>query len=95
MTGRYLESMIMSRRMIGPRPNWTEAEGRLLSFLLSLFDERGLIIDIDKNDADHAFAQGSALYGLVRGFRKIRRDPILQRNIEAFVEWPDRALDSH
>ncbi|MBN1899696.1 glycoside hydrolase family 127 protein [Candidatus Sumerlaeota bacterium] len=66
MTGRYLESMVMARRMTQPRDEWTFAEQRLLDFLkLLLHNDLHIVMDIDKNAPDHAFSQGSALYGLV------------------------------
>ena len=85
MTGRYLESMVMARRMVGHKPEWTLAEERLLSFLLFLLkNPLDLVLDIDKNAPDHAFAQGSALYGLVAYFED-SRDPATQKIIEKFI----------
>ena len=85
MTGRYLESMVMTRRMVGTKQEWTLAEERLLSFLLSLLkNPLDIVLDIDKNVPDHAFAQGSALYGLVALFEDTR-DKGIQKSIEKFI----------
>jgi len=85
MTGRYLESMVMTRRMIGAKHEWTQAEERLLAFLLSLLQNPlEIVLDIDKNAPDHAFAQGSALYGLVSYFEDTG-DQIIRKIIEKFI----------
>lgn len=85
MTGRYLESMVMARRMILIKSDWTLAEERLLHFLISLLkNEKRIILDIDKNASDHAFAQGSALYGLVMYYEDTKERAI-QKTIENFI----------
>lgn len=84
MTGRYLESMVMTRRMVGARPAWSQAESRLANFLLSLYGDGGLIMDIDRGVPDHMFAQGSALYGLVAAYTD-SGDKELERAIERHI----------
>lgn len=85
MTGRYLESMVMTRRMIRAQSDWNLAEERLLQFLISLLkNEPGIIWDMDKNVPDHAFAQGSALYGLVMYYEDTK-DRAIQKTIESFI----------
>jgi hypothetical protein len=90
MTGRYLESMIMVRHMVGATDDWSAAEQRLRAFLESLFGPSGLVMDIDKDAPDHMFAQGSALYGLVKLFED-GRDVGIQARIESFI----RSLLAH
>jgi hypothetical protein len=85
MTGRYLESMVMTRRIKGIKPAWSLAEERLLQFLISLLkNDLGIILDMDKNAPDHAFAQGSALYGLVM-FYEDTKDSAIRKTIEDFI----------
>jgi len=85
MTGRFLESMVMARGMVGENQNWAECQTRLLDFLYSLFGSNDLIMDIDKDEPDHTFAQGSALYGLLALFRSTR-DAGVEKQIQRLID---------
>jgi hypothetical protein len=84
MTGRYLEGLILARRMGVSRPEFCEAEGRLGRYLLKLLGPDGLVHDPDSGKVDHAFSQGSALYGLVTWFED-SGDPAVRAAIERLI----------
>ena len=65
MVGRYLESLIFSRRMGITSPELAEAEARLQKHLLDSLGAHGLVHD---GPPVHSFSQGSALYGLLAWF---------------------------
>ena len=68
MTGRYLESLILTRHMGVSSPALSEAEGRLGRYLLKLLGPDGLVHDPKSGAIDNSFSQGSALYGLLAWF---------------------------
>jgi hypothetical protein len=59
MTGRYLEGLILTRRMGVSRPEFSTAEGQLGRYLLSLLGPDGLVHDPKTGAVDHSFSQGS------------------------------------
>ncbi len=77
MTGRYLEGLILTRRMGVNQPEFSVAEGRLGRYLLKLLGPDGLVHDPQTGAVDHSFSQGSALYGLLAWFED-PRDPTLR-----------------
>lgn len=84
MTGRYLEGLIMARRMGIIDPELSQAEGRLGSYLLKLLGEDGLVHDPGSGAVDHSFSQGSALYGLVAWFED-SGDPAVRQKTEHLI----------
>jgi len=97
MTGRYLEGLILTRRMgVGPqsrgiaigspvnRQEFSVAEGRLGRYLLKLLGPDGLVHDPQTGVVDHSFSQGSALYGLLAWFED-SGDPAIRRAIERLI----------
>jgi hypothetical protein len=68
MSGRFLEGLILARNMFDPTKSMLQDEGRIRGFLSSHLGPDGLVMNPDKHDVDHMFAQGSALYGLVTDF---------------------------
>ena len=87
-SGRFLEALILARQMVPATPEMMKGEHHIRQFLLSLFDERGVIWNPDQKTPDHMFAQGSALYGLVTDF-ELSRDPALRIRIEKFIAGLD------
>ena len=88
-SARFLEALILARQMVPATPEMMRGEQRIRRFLLSLFDEHGVIWNADQKAPDHMFAQGSALYGLVTDF-ELSRDPALRLLIERFIAGLDR-----
>ena len=84
MTGRYLEGLILTRRMGVCRPEFSVAEGRLGRYLLKLLGPDGLVHDPDTGAVDHSFSQGSALYGLLAWFED-SGDPAIRTAIERLI----------
>ncbi len=84
MTGRYLEGLILTRRMGVGRPEFAVAEGRLGRYLLKLLVPDGLVHDPQTGAVDHSFSQGSALYGLLAWFED-SGDPAIRRAIERLI----------
>jgi len=84
MTGRYLEGLILTRRMGICRPDFSVAEGRLGRYLLKLLGPDGLVHDPDTGAVDHSFSQGSALYGLLAWFED-SGDPAIRTAIERLI----------
>src|SRR6266568_2795227 len=87
-SARFLEALILARQMVPATPEMMTGEHHIRQFLLSLFDERGVIRNPDQKAPDHMFAQGSALYGLVTDF-ELSRDPTLRLRIEKFIAGLD------
>ncbi|MGI9072471.1 MAG: hypothetical protein ACR2JB_14415 [Bryobacteraceae bacterium] len=88
-SGRFLEGLILARQMIQPDPAMIIAEKRIRRFFNSLFDSTGLVYNPALKQADHMFAQGSALYALVTDFEE-RRDPNVRTRIENFIAGLNR-----
>ena len=84
MTGRYLEGLILTRRMGVSRPEFSVAEGRLGRYLLKLLGPDGLVHDPHTGAVDHSFSQGSALYGLLAWFED-SGDPAIRTAIERLI----------
>ncbi len=84
MTGRYLEGLILTRRMGISRPEFSVAEGRLGRYLLKLLGPDGLVHDPQTGAVDHSFSQGSALYGLLAWFED-SGDPAVRTAIERLI----------
>ncbi len=84
MTGRYLEGLILTRRMGVNRAEFSVAEGRLGRYLLKLLGPDGLVHDPQTGAVDHSFSQGSALYGLLAWFED-SSDPAIRRAIERLI----------
>ena len=84
MSGRFLEGLILARNMFEPSAEMLVNETRIRTFLLSLLGTSGLVMNPDKQDVDHMFAQGSALYGLVIDFNA-GRDPAISARIKALI----------
>lgn len=84
MTGRYLEGLILSRRMGICTAQLSQAEGRLGAYLLKLLGPDGLVHDPVSGMVDHSFSQGSALYGLVAWFED-SGDPAVRRATERLI----------
>ncbi len=84
MTGRYLEGLILARRMGVTSPELSIAEGRLGKYLLNLLGPDGLVHDPDSGAVDHGFSQGSALYGLVAWYED-SGDPAVRAAAERLV----------
>jgi hypothetical protein len=82
--GRFLEALILARQMIPAAPEMVEGEARIRRFVYSLQDEQGVIWNPDQKAADHMFAQGSALYGLVTDF-EARGDQETRVRIERLI----------
>jgi hypothetical protein len=84
MTGRYLEGLIIARRMGVSSADLSLAEGRLGRYLLSLLGSDGLVHDPVTGAANNSFSQGSALYGLVEWFED-SGDPAVRRAAERLI----------
>jgi hypothetical protein len=84
MTGRYLEGLILARRMGVCEPELSEAEGRLQRYLLKLLGSDGLVHDPKSGALDHSFSQGSALYGLLAWFEDAS-DPAVRGTAERLI----------
>ncbi len=84
MTGRYLEALILARRMGIRAPELSEAEARLQQFLLKILGTDGLVHDPKSGIIDHSFSQGSALFGLLAWFEDTG-DPEVRRRIERLI----------
>ncbi len=84
MTGRYLEGLILTRRMGVSRPVFSVAEGHLGRYLFKLLGPDGLVHDPQTDAVDHSFSQGSALYGLLAWFED-SGDPAVRRAIERLI----------
>ncbi|MGA2662650.1 MAG: hypothetical protein ABSH34_34655, partial [Verrucomicrobiota bacterium] len=84
MTGRYLESLLLARRMGISAAELSEAEARLGRYLLGLLGSDGLAHDPASGAIDHSFSQGSALYGLVAWFED-SGDPLVRQAIERLI----------
>jgi hypothetical protein len=93
MTGRYLEGLILARRMGVTAPDLSQAEARLGRSLLGLLGPDGLVRDPATGAPDHSFSQGSALYGLVAWFED-SGDPVVrvaaERLITALLQRAER-----
>ena len=83
-TGRYLESLILARRMSMSTPELSQAEARLGHFLFKLLGPDGLVHDPHSGAIDHSFSQGSALYGLLAWFEDTG-DPTVRAAIERLI----------
>jgi hypothetical protein len=84
MTGRYLESLVLARRMGVSGPELSQAEARLGRYLFKLLGPDGLVHDPQTGAIDHSFAQGSALYGLLAWFVDTG-DPVVRAAIERLI----------
>jgi hypothetical protein len=84
MTGRYLEGLILTRRMGASRPEFSVAEGQLGRYLLKLLGPDGLVHDPHTGAVDHSFSQGSALYGLLAWFED-SGDPAVRGAMERLI----------
>jgi hypothetical protein len=84
MTGRYLEGLILTRRMGVSRPEFSTAEGQLGRYLLKLLGPDGPVHDPQTGAVDHSFSQGSALYGLLAWFED-SGDPAVRGAIERLI----------
>jgi len=84
MTGRYLEGLILTRRMGVSRPEFSMAEGQLGRYLLKLLGPDGLVHDPQTGAVDHSFSQGSALYGLLAWFED-SGDPAVREAMERLI----------
>ena len=84
MTGRYLEGLVLARRMGITSPELSEAEARLEKYLFKLLGPDGLVHEPVSGAIDHSFSQGSALYGLVAWFEDTG-DPVVRRAIERLI----------
>jgi hypothetical protein len=84
MSGRFLEGLILARNMFEPTSSMLRDEGRIREFLSSHLGPDGLVMNPDKHDVDHMFAQGSALYGLVTDFND-GHSPIVKERIRALI----------
>ncbi len=84
MTGRYLESLILARRMGVSSLELSEAEGRLQRFLFEILGPDGLVHDPQTGAIDHSFSQGSAMYGLLALFEDTH-DPKVRQALEHLI----------
>ncbi len=84
MTGRYLESLIQARHMGVRRPEFSLGEERLGRYLLQLLGPDGLVHDPASGAPDTAFAQGSALFGLLAWYED-SGDPAVRQAIERLI----------
>jgi len=84
MTGRYLEGLILTRRMGAGRPEFSVAEGQLGRYLLKLLGPDGMVHDPHSGAVDHSFSQGSALYGLLAWFED-SGDPAVRTAMERLI----------
>src|ERR1039457_7108286 len=57
MSGRFLEGLILARNMFDPTKSMLQDEGRIRGFLGSHLGPDGLVMNPDKHDVDHMFAQ--------------------------------------
>ncbi len=89
MSGRFLEGLILARNMFEPTNNMLRDEARIRGFLTSLQSSDGLVMNPDRRDVDHMFAQGSALYGLVTDFNA-GHDPAMSVRIKALIDGLSR-----
>ena len=92
MTGRYLEGLVLTRRMGACQPELSEAEGRLGRYLLKLLGSDGLVHDPESGAVDHSFSQGSALYGLLAWFEDTG-DPAVRQAAERLVTGQLKRLE--
>jgi len=83
-TGRYLEALILARRMGISAPQLSQAEERLERFLIKLIGSDGLVQDPEKREAEDSYSQGNALNGLVALFED-SGDPAVRRAIEKLI----------
>lgn len=88
--GRFLEALVMARQMAASTSGVLAAEPRIRRFVHSLFGSSGLIMNPERQEMDHMFSQGSALYGLVTDF-DASRDPKLEGGIKTFIGALNRA----
>lgn len=84
MTGRYLESLILARRMGITSPKLSEAEWRLQKFLFQCIRDDGLVHDPQTGNIDNSFSQGSAMYGLLSLFEDTS-DPQVRTTLELLI----------
>jgi hypothetical protein len=84
MTGRYLEALILARRMGISEPELSQAEGRLGRYLLKLLGPDGVVHDPQTGAIDHCFSQGSAMYGLLAWF-EASGDPTVRTALERLI----------
>jgi hypothetical protein len=84
MTGRYLEGLILARRMGILRAQLTQDEEALGRYLLKLLGGDGLVHDPASGRPDHSFSQGSALYGLAPWYED-SGDPAVRQAIERLI----------
>jgi len=87
--GRFLEALLLARQMIAPTSEMLLYEERSRQFVNSLFGPDGLIENPETHRADHMFAQGSALYGLVTDY-EANRLPDLAKRIQRFIQALER-----
>lgn len=80
----------MAGQMIPPAPGMLEGERPIRRFVHSLLGSDGLIMNPDRQEPDHMFSQGSALYSLVTDF-EASRDAKLEARIKNFIEALNRA----
>lgn len=92
-SGRFLEALLLARRMIPPTEEMLLCEQRVRRYLDSLIGPDGIVQNPDTGAPDHMFSQGSALYGLVTDYETGRR-PELKSRIERFIARLD-ALARH
>ena len=92
MTGRYLEGLILTRRMGVSRPELSRAEERLGHYLLKLLGPDGLVHDPSSGAVDHSFSQGSALYGLLAWFED-SGDPAVRTAIERLISGQFKRME--
>jgi hypothetical protein len=88
--GRFLEALVMARQMIPPTAEMLTAEQRIRNFVNSLFGPDDLIQNPERQEPDHMFSQGSALYGLVTDYEG-SRDAKLEARIQNFIGALNRA----
>jgi len=94
MTGRYLEGLILTRRMGVSRPEFSAAEERLGRYLLRLLGPDGLVHDPKTGAVDHSFSQGSALYGLLAWYED-SGDPAVRGAIERLISGQLKRMERH
>jgi hypothetical protein len=83
-SGRFLEALVLARRMIAPTEEMLLCEQRVRRYLDSLIGPDGIVQNPETGAPDHMFSQGSALYGLVTDYETGRR-PELKSRIERFI----------
>jgi hypothetical protein len=91
-TGRYLEALVLARRMGITAPQLSQAEERLERYLFKLIGPDGSVRDLDTGEADNSVAQANALNGLLALFED-SGDPEVRRAIEKLITAQVRSAE--